>query len=61
MKKITPDYIVGFIDKEGCFTLHIFKKATSSFGICVTPSFSVSQNSTSVHVLEEIQNLLIPK
>ena len=55
-EKITSDYIVGFIDGEGCFTLHIHKRANSSFNICVTPSFSASQNSTSVHVLEEIQD-----
>lgn len=55
MKKITANYITGFIDGEGCFTLHIFKTPKSQFGYCFTPSFSVSQNTESVRVLEEIQ------
>lgn len=55
MTKLTPDYIVGFTDGEGCFTLHINKRKTSNFVFFFTPSFSLSQNSTSKHVLEEIQ------
>ncbi len=53
----TPDYIVGFVDGEGCFTLHIIKKSNSPFGICLTPSFSVSQNTTSIHVLPLLQTM----
>ena len=53
-KPITPDYIVGFIDGEGCFTLHIVKRKKSPFGFYFTPSFSVSQNTSSVSVLHEI-------
>nr|AAG61148.1 putative site-specific DNA endonuclease [Chlorella vulgaris]QGN75126.1 putative site-specific DNA endonuclease [Chlorella vulgaris] len=55
MKKITSDYIVGFVDGEGCFTLHIIKKKQSAFGFYFTPSFSVSQNTNSVRVLQDIQ------
>lgn len=56
MKKITPDYIVGFTDGEGCFTLHIAKRSASPFGLFFTPSLSVSQNTNSIQVLKEIQN-----
>ena len=56
MRKVTPQYICGFVDGEGCFTLHIVKRAQSPFGLYFTPSFSVSQNTRSVHVLEEIQH-----
>lgn len=58
MKKISADYIVGFTDGEGCFSLHISKRTKSPFGLFFTPSFSVSQNTTSVAVLEEIQTFL---
>lgn len=58
MKKITTDYIVGFTDGEGCFSLHIVKKSQTRFGFFFTPSFSLSQNTTSRHVLEEIQQVL---
>ena len=56
MKNLTPDYICGFIDGEDCFSLHIVKRQTSPFGLFFTSSFSVSQNTTSVNVLEEIQH-----
>ena len=55
MKKITADYIVGFTDGEGCFSLHIIKRRQSPFGLFFTPSFSISQNTLSVDVLKEIQ------
>ena len=55
MKKITPDYIVGFVDGEGCFTLHISKRKSNRFGFIFTPSFSISQNTHSQIVLEDIQ------
>lgn len=55
MKKITADYIVGFTDGEGCFSLHITKRTQNNFGFFFTPSFSLSQNTSSKHVLEEIQ------
>ncbi len=43
------------MNNGGCFTLHLIKKSKSPFGICLTPSFSVSQNTTSLNVLQEIQ------
>lgn len=55
LKSITSEYILGFTDGEGCFTLHISKKKKSPFGISLTPSFSVSQNTESLHVLQEIR------
>ena len=56
MKKITRDYILGFTDGEGCFSLHITKRTQNLFGFFFTPSFSLSQNTTSKQVLEEIQS-----
>lgn len=55
MKKISHDYIVGFTDGEGCFSLHISKQNKRPFGLCFTPSWSVSQNSTSENVLQDIK------
>jgi hypothetical protein len=56
MKNLTPDYVCGFIDGEGCFTLHIVKRKTSLLGLYFTRSFSVFQNTISANVLEEIQD-----
>ena len=54
-KPITADSLVGFLDGEGCFTIHISRRQSSRFGLFFTPSLSVSQNTTSVSVLEDIQ------
>jgi len=54
-QKISPEYISGFTDGEGCFTFSLSHKKNMPFGICVTPSFSISQNKQSVDVLHEIQ------
>jgi hypothetical protein len=55
-KPISADYIVGFIDGEGSFSLHINRHKKRLFGLCFTPSWSVSQNSTSKDVLQDIQS-----
>lgn len=55
-KKISRDYIVGFTDGEGCFSLHISRHKKRPFGLCFTPSWSVSQNSTSENVLQDIKS-----
>jgi len=52
---LSPDYISGFSDGEGCFSISFSHKKKMPFGICVTPSFSISQNKESVSVLKRIQ------
>jgi hypothetical protein len=52
---LSPDYITRFTHGKGCFTLHITQKSSRPFGICMTPSFSISQNTTSRGVLLDIQ------
>ena len=48
-------WIVGFVDGEGCFSVPIFKNSTSSAGWQVQPQFSVVQGARSVHVLHELE------
>lgn len=52
---ISPYYISGFTDGEGCFTIGLSRKKTRKLGVDITPSFSISQNSHSQNVLIEIQ------
>lgn len=52
------NWIVVFVDGEGCFSVSIFKNKTSKIGYQVLPEFVVTQGAKSVHVLEEIKNLL---
>ena len=52
-----PDYeqwVVGFVDGEGCFSVPIFKNATTKCGWQVQPEFVVVQGERSVHVLHEL-------
>ena len=48
-------WIVGFVDGEGCFSVPIFKNRTSPAGWQVQPQFSVVQGARSVHVLHELK------
>lgn len=50
------NWIVGFVDGEGCFSVSIFKNRTSKLGFQVMPEFVVTQGAKSLHVLEEIKN-----
>ncbi len=50
------NWIVGFVDGEGCFSVSIFKNRTSKLGLQVMPEFVVTQGAKSVHVLEEIKS-----
>lgn len=50
------NWIVGFVDGEGCFSVSIFKNRTTSSGWQVLPEFVVTQGAKSVSVLIEMQN-----
>nr|YP_002601069.1 putative site-specific DNA endonuclease [Monomastix sp. OKE-1]ACK36928.1 putative site-specific DNA endonuclease [Monomastix sp. OKE-1] len=45
-------WLVGFIDGEGCFCLSFSERERLTLKIEVRPSFSVSQNSKSMKILE---------
>ena len=48
-------WIVGFVDGEGCFSVPIFRNHTCRIGWQVQPSFAVVQGEKSVHVLHELK------
>ncbi len=50
------NWIVGFVDGEGCFSVSVFKNRTSKYGYQVMPEFVVTQGEKSKYVLEEIQH-----
>lgn len=50
------NWIVGFVDGEGCFSISIFKNRTSKSGFQVMPEFVVTQGQKSLNVLEDIKN-----
>ena len=48
-------YLSGYVDGEGCFCVSISKSNRHKFGWEIRPSFSVSQNSDRVQVIEVLQ------
>ena len=48
-------WIVGFVDGEGCFSVPIFRNHTYRIGWQVQPAFAVVQGERSVHVLHELR------
>lgn len=52
---LNPDYLTGFIDGEGCFSLSIFKDDRRLTGWQVKPVFSVSLHNKDIKLLEAIQ------
>jgi hypothetical protein len=48
-------WIVGFVDGEGCFSAPLYKNHKTRMGWQVQPSFAVVQGTRSVHVLYELK------
>ena len=51
---LTPDWIVGFVDGEGCFSVPIYRCDKMTLGWQVRPEFAVVQGASSRDVLEEL-------
>ena len=51
---LAKDWIVGFVDGEGCFSVPIYKCSKMRLGWQVRPEFAVSQGASSRDVLEEL-------
>jgi hypothetical protein len=50
-RPVTAQWVVGFVDGEGCFSISIFRNRTCAHGWQVQPEFTVSQGARSVQVL----------
>ena len=48
-------WVVGFVDGEGCFSVPIFRNRTCRLGWQVQPEFTVVQGAKSVHVLRDLK------
>lgn len=58
MKKLHPQYIVGFVDGEGSFSVSIYKDKTMRTKINVRPEFEIELRADDREILEKIQNTL---
>lgn len=52
---LNPNYLTGFVDGEGCFSLSIFKEDRSLTGWQVKPIFSISLHNKDIKLLEAIK------
>jgi hypothetical protein len=48
-------WVVGFVDGEGCFSVPIFRQRSARLGWQVQPEFAVVQSAPSAHVLGELK------
>jgi hypothetical protein len=49
-------WIVGFVDGEGCFNLDVHKKSDMRWGIQMQPEFTVVQNEIDVQILYALKD-----
>jgi hypothetical protein len=55
---LTPEYLAGFIDGEGCFSVSIHPNPNSKFGWIIDPDFTINQHKQSHGFLKRIQKFL---
>lgn len=55
---LNPDYLTGFVDGEGCFSLSIYKQGKNLTGWQVKPIFSISLHNKDIKLLKAIQRTL---
>jgi LAGLIDADG endonuclease len=53
--ELTPEWVVGFVDGEGCFFVGIQRNATTSTGYQVIPEFRIVQHLRDVQVLHGLK------
>ncbi len=53
---LTPDWVVGFVDGEGCFFIGIQRNPTVKIGFQVIPEFRVVQHKRDLDVLHALKS-----
>jgi hypothetical protein len=55
-RPLTAQWVVGFVDGEGCFSVPIFRNGSCRLGWQFQPEFAVVQGARSVHVLRGLES-----
>ena len=55
---LTDEYLAGFIDGEGCFSVSIHPNPNAKFGWLIDPDFTITQHKQSLEFLKSIQKFL---
>lgn len=53
---LNAQWIVGFVDGEGCFNLDVHKKSDMQWGLQMQPEFTVVQNEVDVQILYALKD-----
>ncbi len=56
--KLPPDYVCGFVDGEGCFTICISKHKTKKLGLDARLHFEIELRADDEEILKSIQETL---
>ena len=56
--RLTPDWIAGFVDGEGCFHVGINKHPDMKFGYQVLPEFTVVQHKRDIQLLHQLRSVI---
>ena len=54
-RPVAAQWVVGFVDGEGCFSVSVFRNRTCALGWQCQPEFAVVQGARSVQVLHLVQ------
>ena len=54
-ESLSPEWVVGFVDGEGCFFIGVNRQPTMKVGWQVLPEFRVVQHERDVAVLEQLR------
>jgi hypothetical protein len=55
---LSPDWLVGFIDGEGCFHIGISKHPELKFGYQILPELTVVQHKSDISLLHSIRTIM---
>ena len=55
-ERLNPNWLVGFTDGEGCFSISIFRNKTLKSGFQIFPEFVLTQGAKSLETLERIKD-----
>lgn len=53
-ERLSSEWVVGFVDGDGCFSVPIFRNHTMTLGWQVRPEFAVAQSASSRDVLDDL-------
>jgi len=57
-KKLSSNWVTGFVDGEGCFSVYIIKDMSNKIGYSTRLQIIVSQHSRDTQLMNNVRNVL---